>query len=60
MYKYEINLIDKTLLVANSPYSAIYTVAQEMTEKDCMFIHIGDVIVRKHLIVSIREVKIDE
>ena len=60
MYKYEINLIDKTLLVATSPYSVMFTVAQEITLKNCMFIHIGDVIVRKHLITSIREVKVDE
>lgn len=60
MYKYEIILIDKTLLVATSDYSVMFTVAQELTEKDCMFLHIGNVIVRKHLITTIREVKVDE
>lgn len=60
MYKYEITLIDRTLLVATSPYSVLFIVAKEITEKDCMFIQIGDVIVRRHLISTIREVKIDE
>ena len=60
MFKYEINLIDNTLLMATSPFSVIYSVAKEITEKDCMFIHIGDTIVRKHLVKSIREVNIDE
>lgn len=60
MYKYEITLMDRTLIVATSDSPAIYTVAIELTKNDSLFLHIGDAIVRKERILSIREVKVGE
>ena len=60
MYKYHITLTDKSLVIATSPYSLIFTIAEELTKREELFLHIGDAIVRKPLIESVKEVKIDE
>lgn len=60
MYKYEITLIDNTLLMATSLYSMMCTLEQEFAQVKNTFIRIGDVIIRRHLVKSVREVKIDE
>ena len=62
MYKYKITLTDGSLLVATSDCSVLYTMTQELKEGISLFLHIGNVIVRKSEINSIeeREVKDDE
>jgi hypothetical protein len=55
MYKYRITLTDGSLLMATSDYSVLYTMAQELKEGISLFLHIGDVIVRKAEIKSIEE-----
>ena len=58
MYKYRITLTDGSLLMTTSDYSMLYTTAQELKEGIRLFLHIGDVIIRKVEIKSIEEVKI--
>lgn len=55
MYKYRITLMDGSLLIATSDYSLLYTMAQELKEGISLFLHIGDMIVRKTAIKSIEE-----
>jgi hypothetical protein len=60
MYRYRITLTDGSLLMATSDYSVLYTMAQELKEGISLFLHIGNLIVRKLEIKSIEEVKIKE
>ena len=55
MYKYKITLTDGSLLVATSDCSVLYTMTQELKEGISLFLHIGNVIVRKSEIKSIEE-----
>ena len=59
MYKYQITLTDGTLIIAESTYSQIFTAEHELKDIG-LFLHIGNAIVRKSLIQSIVEVKVDE
>ena len=59
MRKYEITLTDKSVIIAHSEYTSILTLPNELENK-AEFITIGDTLVRKAEILSIREVKNDE
>ena len=59
MYKYEITLTDKSVITATSSFSFFTSLGYDLENK-LDFITIGDIIVRKADVLSVREVKDDE
>ena len=59
MYKYEITLTDKSVITATSSFACFTGMAYDLENK-LDFINIGDTVVRKAEISSIREVKVNE
>ena len=59
MYKYEITFIDKSVITVTTQYMSKSTVVSVLEDR-AEFLVMGDYIIRKAHILSIREVKDDE